>query len=214
MLRLRIARTDLVKLRIELDARTQQQHVALKRRQVELFAHAIECRRRFHRRGDVERFTFEVCNADLLGFRVLSRQNSFAHGEPARHQVASVRLQPSLLRRHAITTCGSTYWPVFTFAVKGLSAPSTCTRSRYVPAFTPRIGIAKFCVESGGLSGGLTIVRDGAMKLYETPLLATGGFTAGASSFRIRTTLWLSPTGEVTLNSTVPSIGSSPGPAA
>src|SRR6185369_4136200 len=168
---------EFVDRRIQLDTRAQQQHVPLERREVELLAHAIERRRRFHRRGDVERFTFEVFRSNLLFFRVLRREQSFAHGQPSRHQVASVRLQPSLLRCHAISTCGSTYWPVFTFAIKGLSAPSTCTRSRYVPAFTPRIGIAKSLVESGGLSGGLTFVRDGATKLYDAPLLATGGLT-------------------------------------
>src|ERR1041385_1467977 len=182
MLMLRIARTEFVELRIEFDTRAQQQHIAFERRQVELLAHAIERRRRFHCRGDVERFAFEIFRADLI-FRVLRREQTFAHGEPSRHQVASVRLQILLLRSHSITTCGSTYWPVFTFAIKGLSAPSTCTRSRYVPAFTPRIGIAEFCVESGGLSGGLTFVRDGAMKLYDAPLLATGGLTFGARPF-------------------------------
>ena len=73
----------------------------------------------------------------------------------AADQVALVGLVPARDGRvaHGIVTCGEVVPPRSVVEVRGLSAPSTCTRTRYVPGSTPldrnRDRVAYIRVSSG-----------------------------------------------------------------
>ena len=110
--------------RVELDARAEQEHLALERRQPEGGNDALE-------RGSV------------LAFRSpLPREVRGDAAELGRER-ALVLLEP---RTHSVTV-GAAYVPAG--ASSRLSTPSTCTRTRYVPGITSIARIVIVCVSAG-----------------------------------------------------------------
>src|SRR5205807_7904070 len=107
-----------------------------------------------------------------------------AHCCYGRHQVALIGLAPVVIRFvQVIVTVGLSYAPVTASVPSGLSAPSTCTRSRNVPVGkSPGIGKSKLVVVAGPLAGrgGIVIVRSPASSATRCAR-PTGGSTASVN---------------------------------
>jgi len=130
------SRTEGRECGIKFDSSTCEQDFSLKRRKTKYGTESFQSRRRWHR-SDCLLKRLTCCRKgrfQLCSFLVRTRCMLFqplAHDRQLCHQTALVRFPPICGDRaaHQIVTCGDAYCPD-AFTASGLSAPSTCTRTR------------------------------------------------------------------------------------
>ena len=116
----------------------------------------------------------------------MTLQGLAQYGE-SRGQMALIGLVPAerSCGNHGIVTFGAVYWlnvglAGFVSACRGLSAPSTCTRTRYSPAATPLMGMVIVVLVTGASGTSL----EGASKRYARAGRLPGGLAYSVTARR------------------------------
>ena len=100
-----------------------------------------------------------------------------------------------------MVTCGALYWPA-TSVPSGLSAPSTWTRTRYVPALTPLMGMVMLALGLGGARWWAQLMPGRSAEAVGRcrALGLSGGLATGRlNAFSNKTTRCASPIAGVTV---------------